>query len=99
VPGNHLMKVRIAVVNQQLRIFSSAINATGDGGRSWRHSAIRASRVHAVDARGALASLDGKVKLGHLQAGGPTWAATGAANLGAHGWVAVEAKHRLLGVG
>jgi len=76
VPGNDLMDVRIAVANQHLTILGSAIDATGDGGRTWSHTDIQASRVHAVDGWGVLASIDGKVKLGHMQAGGPAWGTT-----------------------
>lgn len=76
VPGNHLMDARIAVVNHQLAILGSGVDATGDGGRTWHHTDLGASRVHAVDSWGVLATVDGKLKLGRMQAGGAGWIAT-----------------------
>jgi hypothetical protein len=147
VPGNDLMDARIAVVNNHLAILGSGVDVTGDGGRTWNHTDLKASRVHAADGWSVLATIDGKVKLGHMPAGGPDWVATfkepitpyrliiddkhirflaterggavtmfestdgsaswkrttlpslpeeGAAELGPHGWFAVDAKHRLL---
>jgi hypothetical protein len=147
VPGNDLMDVRIAVANQHVTILGSGIDATGDAGRTWRHTDLEASRVHAVDGWGVLATIAGEVKLGRMQAGGPAWGAPfrdpitpyrlviadqhvrflateghgavvlfestdagarwnrttlpslpedGAADLGPHGWFAVDATHRLL---
>lgn len=77
VPGNDLTEARVAVVNGRLLVFGAGVDATADGGRTFHHSDMGASRVFAADAWGVVAMVGGKVRLGRMRTEGePEWVAT-----------------------